>query len=150
MPCARNIRWRSLTPGSPIRAALEALQARRIAVLTPYVREVDDAFLAAFSAQGIEVAAIGGFRLDHDPDIPAVDPACLGDALATLLDGVGPIDAVVLPCTNLRALDVLDELEQRFGVPASVSSNQALYWHARWIAGRPTCQAGFGRLLSGV
>ncbi|WP_458525382.1 maleate cis-trans isomerase family protein [Onishia taeanensis] len=136
-------------PWLAIRAALDALEARRIAVLTPYVRAVDDAFLAAFIAEGIEVAAIGGFRLDHDPDIPAVDPACLGDALASLLEGVGPVEAVVLPCTNLRALDVLDELEQRFGVPC-ISSNQALYWHARWIAGRPTSQAGFGRLLAGV
>lgn len=135
-------------PWLALREALASLGARRIALLTPYVRELNAAFYAAFEELGIQVAAVGGFHLRRDVDIPAVDPDCLGDALAVLLEGVEGVEAVVMPCTNLRALERLEALEARFGIPC-LSSNQALYWHARQLAGRPTHLEGFGRLLAG-
>ena len=44
------------------------------------------------------------------------------------------IDAVFVSCTNVRLLDVVEELEQELGKPVT-SSNHALGWHCLRLAG---------------
>lgn len=132
-------------PWLAARTALRALGAGRIAVLTPYTSEVNAALLNALQQEGFKVAALGGFQLTRDTEIPAVHPDSIEAALSELLSELS-VDAVFLSCTNLRAMQMLDRLETRFSIPM-VSSNQAMLWHALRLSGSQLRFTGFGQLL---
>ena len=54
-------------------------------------------------------------------------------------------EGLVLSCTNMRTLDVLESLEQDLGKPV-VSSNLATMWHTLQLAGLPARMDGLGSL----
>jgi len=133
-------------PWTAAKAALKHLGAKNIAVLTPYCSEINFALYQGLEEAGFDVSAFGTFNLHQDIDVPNIPPVTLSSSIQSLLSGAHA-DAVFLSCTNLRALEIVDELEQRFKLPI-VSSNQALYWHALRMAGSDLSVSGFGRLLS--
>lgn len=128
-------------------AALKHLGARNIAVLSPYCQEVNLVLYQRLEESGFTVPAFGAFHLALDTEVPGIDPLSFASPIQELLSG-SQADAVFLSCTNLRAMEVLDELEQRFNVPV-ISSNQALLWHALRLAGSELELGGFGSLLAG-
>ncbi|AEY01362.1 Asp/Glu racemase [Oceanimonas sp. GK1] len=133
---------------NPWQASLSALRhlgIHRLAVLTPYNTEVNRPLYLALQQAGFEVVAFGAFALTLDTDIPAIHPDAIMEATTALLSGCDA-DGVFLSCTNLRALSVLEQLEQHINLPV-VSSNQAMFWHALHLAGHPPQIPGFGRLL---
>jgi maleate isomerase len=126
-------------------AALAALGAHRISVLTPYTVPVNQAIAAHLWAKGLRVLSIAGFDLDQDDDMTAVTPAA---TLAAAIETCHPAaDVLFVSCTALRVALVLDEMEQRLARPV-VASNQALLWHALRLIGNDDPLAGFGRLLT--
>lgn len=133
-------------PWSAVKAALRGLDARRIAVLTPYIDEVNYPLHQGLQQAGHEVVAFGSFNVLEDAEIPRIPEAAIEQAALELLAGQ-QVDALFLACTNLRTLGLLDALERRLGLPV-ISSNQALFWHALQLAGCVHRPAGFGRLLA--
>ena len=133
-------------PWSAVKAALRGLGARRIAVLTPYIGEVNYPLYQGLQQAGHEVAAFGTFAVLEDAEIPRIPAAAIEQAALELLAGQR-VDALFLACTNLRTLGLLDRLEKRLELPV-ISSNQALFWHALQLAGCVHRPAGFGRLLA--
>ncbi len=57
------------------------------------------------------------------------------------------VEAVLLSCTNLRTLDVIDEVERALDKPV-VSSNQALAWQMARLAAVGPPGKTFGRLMA--
>lgn len=132
---------------TPITAAVKALigaGCRRIAVLTPYLDEVNEPIRAFLEAHGLEVAAFGSFHLHTEPQIAGVPPQAILDA-ARAMDGAGT-DALFVSCTGMRGHTVLDVLEQATGKLA-LSSNQVQLWEALSLIGYDRPVEGFGRLL---
>ena len=82
----------------------------------------------------------------------SLDPADIGDQdPEVILDFVPRVvhpeaDGVFISCTAWRALEVVEELEQRLGKPV-VTSNQATIWLALKRLGITTPIKGYGRLL---
>ena len=113
-------------------AALRAVGARRIAVATPYIDEVNEAEAGYLKASGLDVLAIEGLDLRFDSDIIRVSPDFILE-FACAVDREDA-DAIFVSCGALRAVDVIDEIERRTGKPV-VSSNQALMWHCMRLAG---------------
>lgn len=114
-------------PLSAIKAQLLAMQAKRIALLTPYVPDVSQALINELESEGIEVVRGASFHESRDDRVARISPESLNsaiDALGTPND----IDAIVASCTNLRTIDILDNASLRVGVPV-ISSNSALVWH---------------------
>ncbi|WP_107850371.1 maleate cis-trans isomerase family protein [Oceanimonas marisflavi] len=126
-------------------AALRHLGVRRLAVLTPYTTEVNRPLYQALQQAGFEVVAFGAFALRQDTDVPAIHPDAIVGAIVAMLKN-RRADGVFLSCTNLRALPVLEQLEQCVNLPM-VSANQAMFWHALHLAGCQPNIPGFGRLL---
>ena len=60
--------------------------------------------------------------------------------------GGAGVQAVFLSCTNLRTLDIIEDLESRLGMPVT-SSNQTLAWHMARAAGAPLMACPPGRLF---
>jgi maleate isomerase len=132
------------TPPTAALAALRALGMRRIAVLTPYIEEVNRRVQQYFGARDLDIAAFGAFNKESDAEIAAIAPASIV-AAARALDAPD-IDGLFLSCTGLRGVAVVEEIEAMLGKPV-VTSNQAMAWHAMRLAGYHEPVAGFGRLL---
>ena len=75
-----------------------------------------------------------------------IDPASI--RAAALSVGAGA-DAVFLSCTNLRTLDIIEDLETDLGKPV-LSSNQVLAWHMAKLAGISDGCSGPGRLFQRI
>ena len=142
---------RAARPGvacsDPISAGLKGLRAlgcRRIALLTPYVDEVNELVGAYVARHGFEIAVKGSFKQNGDPEICRVPPADIFRAGLEL--GGGEVDGLFISCTALRVSPVLGELEAALGKPV-VASNQALAWDCLRQAGVTEALRGFGELM---
>ncbi len=133
------------TTATAIRAALESLNAKRIAFITPYDahKTADEAkFLEAI---GFEVVSAKGF------DMAGSDQYCSTPASfwrEHLLQAAHPdADVYFISCANVSTFPVLDELEQKLGKPV-LSSNQTVVWDALRRIGCRDLQGCPGRLFA--
>ncbi|MEM8797476.1 MAG: Asp/Glu racemase [Pseudomonadota bacterium] len=120
-------------PLTALKAKLDDLGARRIALLTPYVPEVTDALREALNDAGFEVVATGSFSEKREEAVTRIPPQTTLSAIEDLA-GTCDCDAVFASCTNLRTVPILAEAERRTGKPV-ISSNSALSWHIMRLAG---------------
>jgi maleate isomerase len=136
----------AITMAGAVVDALYALNVGKIALLTPYIEEINRAEKAFFEGIGIEVLAEKGLGISDTNAIAQVTPETVfALALDTAKKAPGA-QALFLSCGNLRTIEVLAFLEQRLGIPV-VSSNQAMLWKALAVCSvaEPIC--GFGSLL---
>lgn len=144
-------RIRDARPGisvtTPITASLAALclfGAGNIAVLTPYTDEVNAPVAKYIKASGLNIAAFTSFQFANNDTMARTPPRAIYHAA---LEADRPeADALFISCTAIRAVDVVDSIEQAVGKPV-VTANQALFWQALWFAGYESPIEGFGRLL---
>jgi maleate isomerase len=125
-------------------AACRHLGLARIAVLSPYVSEVNASLIAALGRAGIEVVLLGTFNEEREEFAARIAPDSIAQAAAELA-GEAEAEALFLSCTNLRTLDVIDQIEAATGLPV-LSSNQVLGWHMMQLAGVEPLER-FGRLM---
>lgn len=114
-------------PLSALKARLSSMNARRIALLTPYVPDVSAALIEALENAGIQVVTGATFNESRDDRVARISRQSLLEALQHLGKTSG-LDAIVASCTNLRTHGLLEEASEQCGVPV-VSSNSALAWH---------------------
>ena len=140
-------------PISAVLAAMEALGARRIAVVTPYNAEVTAGIVRLLGDRGLDVAAAGSFFEESDATVARITEAAVADAVREMVANCADdsdaeaLDAVFVSCTSLRAYGVAGDLEAELGV-AVISSNLAFGWHLLRLAGINDELAGLGRLFS--
>lgn len=133
------------TPITAAFAAFEALDVKRLAVLTPYCREVNDRCRAYIEARGYEVPVFGSFSEESDHIAGRIDPGSVKRA-AEKLARDPRVDAVFVSCTSLRVVEIAAEFEAEAGKPIT-SSNHAMAWHCLRLAGINDTLP-HGRLLS--
>jgi maleate isomerase len=145
-------RVREARPGVPVtdpvsaaRAALAALGARRVALLTPYVRRINENLRSALVARGMEIPVMGSFNQEDDNVVARIAPASLAAAIVKL-GASEACDAVFVSCTSLRVARIVEEVEAKLGKPVT-SSNHALAWHMLRLAGFAKPLPGRGRLF---
>lgn len=110
-------------PLSMISSGLRELGAKSVSLVTPYGPEVSGILSIWLRNQGFRVVAdlrIDHAGADHYAEIPA---ASIEKAVRQA--AVRDTQAIVVACTDLRVLDLIEELEESTGVPV-LSSNQAL------------------------
>ena len=133
------------TGGEACSAALEALGARRIAVLTPYQPIMREQIVRYFEESGFPVVRSVDLECPSATAIAAVTP---GELRGVLRDLDGPdVDAVVQAGTNLSMVRLAAEAEGWLGKPV-VAVNAALAWHAYRANGFDDRIYGCGALLS--
>jgi maleate isomerase len=126
-------------------AALSAMQAHRIALLTPYVDEVNQEMRRAIMSESLEVPVMGSFNLPDDNAVARISEASIEDALVELACDPS-VDAGFVACTSLRVCGIVERAEERVGKPIT-SSNHALAWHCLRLAGIRDEVDGLGRLF---
>ncbi len=120
---------------NPLRAATACAAHHgisRLALVSPYVEEVNAPLQRAFAALGIEMDVFGTFGEANEHNVSRISWGSIRDA-ATALGADRSVEGVFLSCTNLRTMHGIDELARTLGKPV-LSSNQALAWHMRALA----------------
>ena len=133
---------------NPLRAMAEAFrvhEARRVAVLTPYVRPVNEGIARHFAGLDLEVVSFGSFTEPDDRTVARITPDSVVRAALRVLEG-RPVDALFVSCTSVRLLDAVERIEAASGT-LTTSSNHAMAWHTLRLAGVPTSGRGPGRLF---
>ncbi len=124
-------------------AALAALGARSVALVSPYVDSVAAPVRRAFETAGYAMPATLSFGEEAEARVARIAPAALRAAARGA--AASGADAVFLSCTNLRTLDVIDDLEAELGCPV-LSSNLVLAWHMAMLSGAPLSESAPGQL----
>lgn len=124
-------------------AALRALDVRSVALVSPYIETVAVPIRRSFETAGFAVPAALSFGEEVEARVARIDPASIRRAARVAAESGA--DAVFLSCTNLRTLDVIDDLEVELGCPV-LSSNQVLAWHMAELGGALLSRSAPGRL----
>lgn len=125
-------------------AALRALGARKIGVVTPFAPDVDAVVRANTEAEGFEVVAIEGTRAPSLPAICETPTETVREVFARVAEV--PSDAILQVGTALPVIAVIEELEAQHERPV-VACNAAVYWQALRCIGIDDPLPGYGRLL---
>jgi len=136
-------------PSDPISAAFaafDALGARRIGVLTPYRRDVNEIVWRYITSHGYEVPVFGSFNEEMDPVVATIDEDSLVSAIDRIRTG-HDLDAMFVSCTSVRLAGAVAGIERRTGLPVT-SSNHALAWHCLRLAGIADSIDGRGQLFT--
>ena len=121
-----------ITPISAGFAALRAIGARRISLLTPYDAATTGAMARCFEAGGVDLVGATGLGLTDDRAMARITPAALAEAArAATLPGS---EALFLACTAVRAASAIAAIEAAAAVPV-VTANLATAWNALRICG---------------
>jgi maleate isomerase len=146
-------RLREARPGipctTPITAALAAFKAlglARIALLTPYIDEINRMMRRYIEARGIAVPVMGSFNHEDDNEVARITPASITNAVLEL-GGQASVDGVFVSCTSLRVSEHVAAIEAKLKKPVT-ASNHAMAWHSLRLAGYRDPVPGFGRLFA--
>jgi len=138
------------TTTTAVRTALDALGVNRIAVATPYTADIVHHEKDRLESMGYTVTKIVGYHKDVPPEtfrnemIGRLSPEVAYQLALGVNDSEN--EAIFISCTNFRAIETIQRLEEETGKPV-VSSNQATMWHALRKIGIKDSIKGFGRLL---
>jgi maleate isomerase len=140
----RGVTGRAVTTtATAIREALDILGVRRIALVTPYTRDVTEHEAQFFSDAGYAVAAYTALDLGGSDAFCGAPPATWEAAL------IGAerddVDAYVLSCANIACFAVIERIERALQRPL-VTSNQSVLWATLRAAAAPRPD-NLGRLM---
>lgn len=133
-----------VTPLTSSLAAMDLLDVKHIAVLTPYIDEVNNSIAKYIEAQGKSISAFTSFKLEENEDMASLtSDSIYQGALEADRDDA---QALFISCTAIRAVDVIEKIEQKLGKPV-ITAVQALFWQSLRLAGFTGKVSGYGQLL---
>ncbi|MEQ8665610.1 MAG: hypothetical protein RIC16_07775 [Rhodospirillales bacterium] len=135
----------SITAAGALVAALKTLGVAQVGFSSPYVGAINDQAVAFLALHGIRTVA----RHDIGRELGNYGQGELTpDAVFDLALGADHPDAgaVVLSCTDMRSVEVVERLEAALGKPV-VTSNQAMMYQAVLALGIEPAEVDCGRLF---
>jgi maleate isomerase len=135
---------------TPMTAAFKAfahLQVSKISLLTPYRQDVSDLMAEYMIDHGFSVLNSQSFLLPNSSDLQRLSTdSIMAGAKETCHEDA---DALFLSCTGIRALDVIEQLEDEFQKPV-LTSNQCMFWECLQHCGYSGSISGFGELMRNI
>ena len=128
-----------------IQRALDALDAKRIVLVTPYSARTTEREAAFLRQAGYDVVAAQGCALDGSDAYCSTPSGYWRDRL--LAARHPDADAYLISCANIAVFEVIDELEAQLERPV-VTSNQAVIWDALRLLGWRERRRCRGRLFA--
>jgi maleate isomerase len=134
----------SSTTGDGVVAALRALRARKVVMLTPYRRAVNEREVRYLEHHGCQVLDWEGLELNGAQEFDEVTP----DRWRKLVNAHrnDEADAYFVSCAQVRVVEVIAPLERDLARPV-ITSNQAATWYALRQRGIGDHVRGFGTLM---
>ena len=133
-----------VTPITSAIAAMEKLGIQKISLLTPYVDSVNQAIREFLEAHGITVLNIGSFCIESGTLFAELPPDAIFEAALEVCRH--DADALFVPCTAIRAVEIIERSEQALGKPV-LSAIQTLLWQCLRDSGYNELLPGYGQLL---
>jgi maleate cis-trans isomerase len=127
-------------------AALKALGAKKLVVMTPFDVPMNEKLTKELERAGLQVLSCPPFK---DPAFGASSKVGPDEVLAsavTAFSAAGGADGIYFQGARLDPLPVIDKLEEQLGFPV-VASNPAMLWHILSRLGVKCSIAGYGKLL---
>lgn len=122
----------AITPISAGFAALRALEAQRITLLTPYTPRTTQPMADCFEGGGFALQGVSCLNLTDDREMARISHATIIEAARAAL--APDSQALFIACTAVRACAIIDRIEDAVGVPV-VSANSATLWAAARACG---------------
>ena len=126
------------------RAALEAVDAKELGVITPYWPVADERVRNFFGECGFEILALTGLKASSPVNIAEQNEQTLRRAIQEV--NHSGVDTIIQVGTNLGMARLAGEAERWLEKPV-IAINTALYWHALRQNGIDDKIPGWGRLL---
>ena len=140
---------KALTTAQAIVQSLKALSANRISVATPYFNTMNEHEKDFLEANGLEILNIEGLGYGAAGIVDFRNicriPTTVTQELALRVNSDNA-DVVLLTCTDLTTLPIIQTIEQQLNKPV-VSSNTATLWYALRLAGITDNLPAGGRLF---
>ena len=126
--------------------ALTALGARRIALVTPYLRPLAQQVVDYLESEGYEVQDWVALEVDDNAEVGRI-PGDRVMAAARGLDLSGADALVISACVQMPSLELIGPAEEEFGLPVLSAATAGAYGLLRHL-GLPAVLPGAGRLLA--
>ena len=115
-----------ITAAGALIEAIKSLQATRVGFASPYLGEINDSAIDFMKAEGITTVASAdiGRELDNYGQGELTPDEVFDLAMRV---NQPEVEVIVLSCTDMRSVEVIDRLEAATGKPV-VTSNQAMIY----------------------
>ena len=120
---------------NPLLAATEYakyLGVTKLALLSPYIEEVNTPLRKAFEIKGLSTETFGTFGEGQEEKVARISESSTIEAAITLGQDAST-EAVFISCTNLRTFNCLGKISNKIDKPV-FSSNQSLAWHMKKLS----------------
>jgi maleate isomerase len=134
---------RSIATADALLAALRALQARRVLLVTPCIEPIYQREIEFLTANGLTVS--GGSWLGVNSNFGRIPPEAIAAQVLAAASGVSA-DACFISGSAIRSAGRIVDLEASLGMPV-LTSNQVLAWHALRTLGIERRVLGFGQIF---
>ena len=108
---------------SSVREVLLKSRAESVAVITPYIEDINISIRKGLERDGLHVAAIHGMGINVNFNLAIPTPEEILDFSLEKLKGV-KADILFISCTNFRAMEAVPSLKKELGIPV-ITSNTA-------------------------
>ncbi len=138
----------TITAAGALVEAVHALGVKRVGFASPYVGEINDLAVKFLAEEGIETVA----RADIGRELDNYGQGELTPnevyELAVQAAGAG-VEAIVLSCTDMRAAEAVERIEESTDLPV-VTSNQAMVYAVCRALDLPPPAGGQGQLFESM
>ena len=120
---------------NPLLAATEFakhIKVSKLALLSPYIEEVNTPLRKAFGNNGLSTEVFGTFGEGKEEKVARISESSTIEAAITL-GQTESVEAVFISCTNLRTFNCLGKIANEINKPV-FSSNQSLAWHMKILS----------------
>ncbi|MDC0033719.1 aspartate/glutamate racemase family protein [Alphaproteobacteria bacterium] len=131
------------TTASATMAAFEALEAKRVVLVSPYPRSSHEHEIEFIEEAGYKIVGERNLGLNGSEAYSAMKASEWVEILRAMRNDKA--DVYFASCANIRAIEALDEIENILNAPV-VTSNQLIIWQALRMAGIDEPVPGLGRL----
>jgi maleate isomerase len=136
----------AVTTSTAVLMGLEALNIKRVFLLTPYIQSVTQHEIDLLEYYGYTVGGVDSFSCADTRDIAKISTVQVADRMRKHIDAVQNCDGVLISCTQLLTMDKIDEIEEMLRKPI-VTSNQSSLWAALKLINAPASINAPGRLF---
>jgi maleate isomerase len=113
---------------------------------SPYPESVNQAEINFLRSHDFNITNVLSFGCTKSQEIFGITPAKIVEAVLARRNEVKQNDVLFLTCTGLRAVDVVETLEQELHMPV-ITSNSVALWLAMSRLGVDTTKVSAGRLF---
>lgn len=139
-----NTGIKTVTTAGSIIEGLKAVGAKNIVMATPYKQELNVCEVNFLESKGFNVLAEKGLGIDENIKVGSLTPQVAYNLCKSIF--VKEADAILISCTDFRTIEIIDILEEDFGVPV-ITSNQVSMWAALRKAGIGEPIPGLGKIM---